>query len=183
MWRTLALCVAFIVVLTLAAGATGYQSYRDINQVASWLAQREVRVLCLTDKESRKDPRITWGAEAYVPGNRDPRGNWSPGSITVFRYGHCENILALQSGNAEVRPVEDIVTSVLILTHESGHLRGHRWSRDEAKVECWAIRHVGAVFARLGVTDPTARQFLVGEAVLIHKQLDPSYQLEGCVLP
>lgn len=175
---------AALIALVAAPAALAYDSYRIINEVASWLAMRPVKVHCLTPEESRNDPIIVvYGAEAYVAGTRDIQGHWHPGKTAVFKHGYCETILAVQRGDASGYTPRDIALAALILTHEAGHLRGHFWSGNEAKTECWAIRHVGYVLARLGVESTDARRMLVSEAVAVHKSLPAEYQLGTCVVP
>lgn len=176
--------VAVCIALMVAPAAWTFNSYRSINNVATWLAQREVTVSCLTKKETEEDAIIqVWGAEAYVAAHYDALGRRRPANVAVFKFGHCEALLALIRGDAAGYTVYDLALAGLILTHEAGHLRGHTWWSDEAKTECWAIRHVGYTFARLGVENETARRILVAEAVKIHEGLSDSYRLKGCVLP
>lgn len=172
----------FLVALAAVPAAFTHTSYREIDSVASWLAMREVSVICQTEEESQKDVVISiWGASAYVDGWFDHRGNWHPSSTSVFAHGICEVLLEVRSGY--IRDWEDSAWAILVLTHEAGHLRGHRWSRNEAKTECWAIRHFRYAAQRLGVSDPGALSTLVGFAVRVHRGLSPDYRLKGCKLP
>ncbi|HSE45105.1 MAG TPA: hypothetical protein VLA89_07225 [Gemmatimonadales bacterium] len=183
--RRLLVTLAVIVVLAggMASQAFGYMTTPEMNALSSWLAQRQVEVHCLTQDESDEDLTIALGALAYVEGWLDLKGNWHPFRTTVFASGLCETLWTMQGGDFSSYSNHDMALAALVLTHESGHLRGHRWSADEAKTECWAIRHVGYVLARIGVEQPL-RQELVREAVAIHNdELAEGYQLPGCVLP
>lgn len=144
---------------------------------------RDVSVRCQTPAESASDVHILLGASAYVPGYLDARGRWHPDDYTVFAHGLCETLDAIIADDATGYSLDDLAWAVLVLTHESGHLRGHRWSADEAKTECWAIRHVGYVAHRLGIVDEAARRLFVAQAVRIHRSLSAEYRLAGCRLP
>lgn len=179
------LCLFLVVVLTalvVASSASPYARNTTIDATASWLAMRPVSVRCLTQKESDEDPVIQWGAAAYVIGYSDSDG-WHPLDYSVFSHGICEPLIALQAGDLSGYSVGDLALSILVLTHESGHLRGWRWAADEAKTECWAIRHVRYVAQRLGVTDPLFLKKIVGIALSYHKAMDSSYRLASCKLP
>lgn len=173
-----------VVAAAFASEARAYSVFAELNAVASWLAQRDVEVRCLTEDESSTDFVIAvLGAQAYVEGWLDAKADWHPDDATVFKHGHCEALLALVGGDASGYSVRDLALAILILTHESGHLRGHRWSADEAKTECWAIRHFRYVAERLGVSDRDARRLLFAHAVDIHSRLSAAYQQPGCKVP
>lgn len=174
------LAIALVTVLLfLASPAGAWNSSSVVDQTASWLAQRKVSVYCLTEAEAEADPIIgVYGATAYVPGWRDEAGDWHPFDYTVVDYGICETLVSLSAYS-----VEDAAWALLVLTHEAGHLRGHRWSADEAKTECWAIRHVGYVAHHFGVLDADRRRAIVRAAVAIHEQLPPVYQMRACKVP
>lgn len=114
------------------------------------------------------------GVLGYVKGWRDKHRRWHPGKHAVLRFGLCEAIL-----HPEKWTTEETALAVLVLTHESGHLRGHRWSADEAKTECWAIRHFRYVATRLGLD----ANKLYPHALRFHLLLPPEYWLYGCVVP
>jgi hypothetical protein len=171
-----------LLALWLASSASAYWTSPELDSAASWLAQRRVEVRCLTEAESADDFVIASGASAYVDGWFDRRGRWHPVNHTVFGYGVCETLIALLAGEADEFTVSDLAWALLVLTHESGHLRGHRWSADEAKTECWAIRHVGYVAARFGLDD-SARRLIVAYALEHHRALPDVYHLPGCKLP
>ena len=179
MRRFLVVC---LLALLLTPSASGWWSSPVVDETTSWLAMRKVSVHCLTAEESALDITIVLGASAYIEGWFDHRG-WHPGKYAVYGVGLCETLDALAAGDVSGLTVEDVAWAVLVLTHEAGHLRGHRWSGDEAKTECWAIRHVGYVAYRLGIVDPAARRLIVGYALRWHARLPAPYKRRGCVLP
>ena len=184
-WRGVAASLLLAVAATFAAStASAFRQVPTLDGAASWLAMRRVSVHCMTVAETANDPIFAFtGALAYVPGYRDRFQRWHPYDFAVFEHGQCEALESLMADDGEYGP-DLIALALLILTHESGHLRGHRWSADEAKTECWAIRHVGYVAHRLGVTDPAYRRLLVSWAVWYHRyELAPIYHQPGCVLP
>lgn len=149
--------------------------------MASWLAQRPVQVHCLTQKETDNDEIIVfWGADAYVLGMKDDKGVWRPFDWTVFRHGLCEILLKLEAGQAADVPTEELAWAILVITHESGHLRGWGWSANEAKTQCWAMRHFRYVAQRFGVVDTAP---LVAAALELHSRMPLNYQLSSCKLP
>lgn len=172
---------------TTPAPASASATWRSstVDDVVRWLSMRPATsARCLTPDEAAADIHIAFGASGYVEGWLDRRGAWHPSKTTVLAPGICEAIEALAAGEADEYTLAELAWAVLVVTHESGHLRGHRWSGDEARTECWAIRHVGYVAARLGVTSIDARRLLVGAAVDIHRsELGAEYQLPTCVLP
>ena len=179
------LLVGLVTTLTLgaAAPADAYMRWAQIDAIASWLAMREVQIECQTQEESDEDLHIASGALAYVPGYLDANGRWHPWSYSVFSAGICESIMALNAHDTDISD-GDIALGFLVLTHESGHLRGWKWAGDESRTECWAIRHVGYVFAQWGVTDPARRYELVSWAVWHHTwDLGPEYHRGHCKLP
>lgn len=168
--------------LIAAPSASPFAQNTTIDATASWLAMRPVSIHCLTQEESDEDPTISRGGAAYVIGDTDSNG-WHPGDYSVFMYGLCEPLIALQAGDLSSYSASDLAWSILVLTHESGHLRGWRWSGSEARTECWAIRHVRYVAQRLGVTDPALLRLIVGYALSYHNAMGYDYQLASCKLP
>lgn len=177
----LAWIVALILLaLSLSARAQASWSDKRIDGIASWLAGRPVSVNCLTLEESKSDFTIRMGAAAYVDGWFDAKNRWHPYDAAVFDHGICERLRDVLDGDASRWSGRSLAWAVLVLTHESGHLMDRRWSRDEAKTECWAVQHVQAVGRRLGITALPLLQYLVNEQ---HRMLREQYQLPGCVIP
>lgn len=174
------LLVLVIVLLALLAGtARASTTYPELDAVASWLALRPVEVRCLTQEESDADMNIAiWGAAAYVD-VIDGR----PSDYAVFSYGLCEKLLSIIDGSWRYRyTLSSLGWAVLVIAHESGHLRGHDWWLSESRTNCWALRHVRYTALRLGVSDDLALG-IRSWALWWYLHQPPEYQLEGCNLP
>lgn len=172
-----------LAVLTLAAPAGAFTRHATLDDTASWLALRPVSVHCQSAAESAADPVVVyWGASGYVDVERNRQGKEHPANHTVFAHGICEALVALMSGNAGDHGVGALAWAVLVLAHESGHLRGHAWWRDEAKTQRWALRHFVATAVHLGIEEPAAR-LLLRFAVQHHRELDRAYLTPGCRKP
>ena len=175
-----ALLVAAVVTLLIVSGATAFRTYPTLDATASWLAQRPVEVRCLSKWESEHDPIISfWGAEAYVFDTEDGR----PENYTIVAYPWCKVLRALRVGRAEAWSSWHIVVAVLVITHESGHMRGSSFPawEDEALVNCWATRRAAAVAVlRFGIPEtamPAFNNILAG----IYRQQPSEYRLPGCL--
>lgn len=170
--------------LLLVPPAQGWGKDAFIDETATWLANgRKVHIRCLTEEESREDTLIGfWGASAYVEGWLDGRGYWHPFRYSVFGYGICEPLQALRAGDASAWKVSDIAWALMALTHESGHLRGHRWSEDEALTQAWALRHTRYTAARFGVSGE-ALVLVMRHVVRWHLKLPQEYRTEACRNP
>jgi hypothetical protein len=82
-------------------------------------------------------------------------------------------------------PLWQRATGVLVLVHEAYHLRRWRWRRNEAKVECQAIRHFRVGAQLLGASPGLANE-LLPYALAAHGRmvsLFPEYRDPGCKLP
>jgi len=172
--------VAALFIAQVALAAQLFATYPQVDQIASWLAMRKVEIHCLDKAEAYEDPVIASGAEAYVVGWVDERGNWHPYNYAVLNEGYCELLLEV---NYDPMLRGKIALAILILTHESGHLRGHKWSAFEDKTQCWTMRHFGYVAQKLGYTDPEILLSLKQYAIYWHLRLPSNYHLESCVLP
>jgi hypothetical protein len=127
-----------------------------LDDAASWIAQRSVSVLCYAaDEPGAPSQHGAWG---YV---------WKPlGTATEVNLDGrlCRAILDVNSpGNLRA-------LGVLVLTHESYHLRRWGAAGDEGKVECKAIRHWKYTARRLGATEETIA-FLWPAALKQHNRL------------
>lgn len=176
---TRAALAAVAAALLLPAAATGYSTHPSLDEVAGWLAQRPAEVRCLTPAETLTDPVISfWGASAYVEIVDD-----RPSQHTVFGHGLCEKLLALHDGSWQGRySLSGVAWAVLALTHESGHLRGWAWWKSEAKVNCWALRHVRYTAERLGAS-PDLAWAMRSWAFYWYRKQPPEYRLAGCRVP
>ena len=179
--------IAALIALTLAPSSSAWNKYATLDEVASWLAMRPVYAQCLNKWESERDFVILIeGAAAYVDGMFEQDGRWHPDDHMVVAYPICTWFNGLARGDADGFSANDVAFSVLVVVHESGHLRG--WNRktlvsdDEASTERWALRHVYAVAKRIGLSDEAA-VFVLREAVVFHKRLPEEYHAEDCVKP
>ncbi len=178
MARILAALAAFLVLL-LPGVAQGYDSYPELDETASWLALRPVTVHCLTEAETLADLNISfYGASAYVEITPEDR----PADYTVFEYGLCERLHALYTGTWFGKyTLKGIAWAVLVITHESGHMRGWGWWKSEAKTNCWAARHTRYTALHLGPS--VLAPLIVSRAMEWFRGQPPEYQLPGCKVP
>lgn len=163
--------VFYVALLLFFVAAEAKASWNDprLDAIASHFAGRPVHVECLTRLEANIDQVIMWGAAAYVEGYIDGRG-----------YGLCERLRDMLDGDASRWSAYSLAWAVLALTHETGHLKGHRWSGSEAKTECWAVQHVQAFGRRMGIPALGLLQALVND---LHRSLSPEYRLSTCRIP
>lgn len=133
-----------IVAMSLAPAAGGWAKHPSLNEVASWLAGKPVKVRCLDAFESSRDVLISfWGASAYVEFETDGFGHrLGPKDYTVVAHPICDDLLS-----HEGPPTQEYVWAVFVIVHESGHLRGKSFPLwfDEGSVNCWALRRSAAV--------------------------------------
>lgn len=183
--RLLVVLVAGLVLFLSATAASAYNSSPWLNDIASDLADRQVFVRCLTAEESQADENIYfWGASGYVEGITDPAtGRWTPKRYTVFAYGICEALWGIGTGDLRGFTVDDVAWAILVIVHESGHLRGASWSGSEALTQCWAMRNFRRTTALLGITDPEIQTLLLWFALQIHKKMPAEYRIPSCHLP
>lgn len=149
-----------------------------IEQVASVFALRPADVRCPTMQEWVSDP--IWGT--------DPNAQRAWGyTDMVHDFSVIQPLLC--AGAATVTdaavPAWQRATGVLVLVHESYHLR--RWSGrySEAKVECQAIRHFRQGAKLLGAS-PELADDLLPYALAAHDRmvtLYPNYHDRACKLP
>lgn len=165
--------------------ARAYSHYTKLDEIATKLAMRPVEYRCLSYQESLADSMIQfWGAAAYVEWdfteNENGEWKWGPKDYAVASFDSCQPLLQYLQGKV-VAPSR-LAWAVLVLTHESGHLRG---MEDEAWTECWAIRHVRYVAQFLGFSYEMAL-YLEKEA-LIHdlrlRKKNPEYDRKTCQRP
>lgn len=173
------LALVTVLLALLAGTARASATYPELDAVASWLAMRPVEVRCLTQEESDADMNIVvWGASAYVEVIEG-----KPADYTVFSYGLCERLLSVLSNSWQGRyTLSSLGWAVLVIAHESGHLRGHGWWGSESRTNCWALRHVRYTALRLGASDDLARGIRSWASWWYWRQ--PSeYRLPGCKIP
>jgi hypothetical protein len=183
-WAALLLVALVAITGALAAPARAFDLYPKLDAVASWLAMRPVHIRCLDEEETAQDPIIQfYGASAYVEGREGPPwGRWRPKDYSTFAFPICEPLLHMVRGNYDAYPRDELAWSILVLAHESGHLRGHRWATSEALTQRWALRHFVYTAIQLGAEEPLARE-LLRSAVFWHRKLDDEYKAHGCKKP
>ena len=177
---TLALAGAITLALVLADPTGAYKTYPTLDATASWLAQRPVEYRCLSQWESDHDYVISvWGAAAYV----EFAEGGGPEDYAVAAQPWCKVLRALRVGRASAWSAEYVVASVLILVHESGHLRGSSfpyWS-NEAIVNCWAVRRAAAVAVLRFRIPESAMPAFNNILADIYRNQPPEYQWPGCL--
>jgi len=179
---TAVLTLAFAV---MASQAVAYYDTPGLNGIASNLAGRKVTIRCLTVKEAVSDEVIQiWGASGYVEGISNPvTGDWFPNNYATLAPKICKGLIALSKGHAQGYTVDELVWSTITLTHEAGHLRGDWWSSNEARTQCWAMKHLRSTWNQLGYRDPALQSFLMGWALAQHRALPDEYLSVPCKLP
>ncbi len=165
-------------VLLVAPAARAYDKPPDIQRVASVFAQRAAEVRCPSSDEWIHDP--IWGS------GPNPSRAWGytdmVGDYIVLHPALCAGAMAVP--DPEV-PSWQRATGVLVLVHEAYHMRRWAWRRDEAKVECQAIRHFAAGAVLLGASPELANE-LLPFALAAHARmvrLFPEYRARACKLP
>jgi hypothetical protein len=128
-WAIVAVICLLALAGLLAIPANGYTRNQTLDAIASWLAMRPVGVKCYDELEDGSP--WSHGAWGYV---------WKPVGKAKFMHlddRMCEGALGV---NDPELPVWKRALGVLVLTHESYHLRRWGAAANEAKVECKAGR-------------------------------------------
>jgi hypothetical protein len=164
--------------LLVAPAALAYDKPSELQRVASVFAMRTGEVRCPSNEEWIHDP--IWG---IAP---NPSRAWGYTDMIdeyiVLHPALCAGALAVAD---EGIPPWQRATGVLVLVHESYHLRRWRWRRDEAKVECQAIQHFRAGARLLGGSPELANE-LLPYALAAHARmvsLFPEYNDRRCRMP
>lgn len=165
-------------VLVLAPVASGYDRPPELGRATSVFAMRDADVRCPSADEWIHDP--IWGI------GPNPSRAWGYTEMIndyiVLHPALCAGALAVADPTV---PAWQRATGVLVLVHEAYHLRRWAWRRDEAKVECQAIRHFRAGAAVLGAS-PELATVLLPYALAAHARmvrLFPEYRDPVCKLP
>jgi hypothetical protein len=168
--RRAAVVIAFAVVaLAGAAGARGHESLERLNAVAAVYSVGSGEVRCPSTDEWSADSASSFGY-AYT----NLRDDYAVLSPLV-----CAGALGV--GSAHV-PRWQQALGVLVLVHESFHLRHWRWRKHEGKVECQAMVFFRDAAARLGATETEAYD-LYAYAIALHLykvNLFPEYRDRAC---
>jgi len=161
-----------------APPASAYDRPSALESVASYFAGGPAEVRCPSMDEWTSDP--IWGNDP------NPQRGWGYTDMLnehiVLHPALCAGALAVTDPTV---PAWQRATGVLVLVHEAYHLRRWKFRRDEAKVECQAIRHFMRGAEMLGAAGELANDLLpyglAAHARMI--RLFPDYYDRGCKLP
>ncbi len=172
------LALALGVALLGASQASAYDRPPLLERVASYFAMRPAEVRCPSLEEWIRDP--IWGTTP------NPSRAWGYTDMInehiVLHPALCAGAVALSD---PALPLWQRATGTLVLVHEAYHLRRWKWRRNEAKVECQAIRHFIVGAEMLGATPELANE-LLPSALAAHARmvtLFPEYRERHCKLP
>jgi hypothetical protein len=127
-----------------------------------------------------------WTSDPIWGTGPDPQRAWGYTDMVndhiVVHPALCAGALAVPDAAV---PAWQRATGVLVLVHEAYHLRRWKWRRNEAKVECQAIRHFTNGAELLGASPQLAND-LLPYALAAHARmvtLFPNYHDRQCKLP
>jgi hypothetical protein len=173
MGRAIACALAGVLAaLAVAAGALGYERSVSLNEVAAVYSLGVGEVRCPSEEEWNAD----WGsAFGYAYTNL-------VADYAVLSPAVCKGALGV--GDPAVADWQEAL-GVLVLVHESFHLRHWRWRKNEGKVECQAMVYFKEAAGRLGASDEHAHAlYAYALALNRHKvSLFPAYRDKKCVIP
>jgi hypothetical protein len=164
--------LAALAALVLAVGAAAYDKPALLNEVSAVYSLGVGEVRCPSIEEWRNDPE-SWSSYAYT----NLLENYAVLSPLV-----CAGALGV--GTAQIPDWQEAF-GVIVLVHESFHLRRWRWRRHEGRVECQAMVHFQEAAMRLGASKEHAYE-LYPYALAMHSNLVrsfPEYRDRKCVLP
>jgi len=172
------LALAFVLLLLAAPSASAYERPPLLQTVAGYFALRPAEVRCPSMEEWVGDP--IWGTSP------NPARAWGYTDMInehiVLHPALCAGAMAVSDSTL---PLWQRATGTLVLVHETYHLRRWKWRRNEAKVECQAIRHF-IVGAQLLGASPELANELLPFALAAHARmvtLFPEYRDRRCRLP
>ncbi len=168
--RSLALIV--LATLVLAGAAQAYERPAKLNEVAAFYSLGVGEIRCPSQREWDADFASSFGY-AYTNLLDD---------YSVLSPLVCAGALGVASNDV---PDWQQALGVLVLVHESFHLRRWRWRRNEGKVECQAMVYFKEAVMRLGASAEHAHSLYVyAMALHMHKiSLFPQYRDRACKLP
>jgi hypothetical protein len=169
--RRLTVVFGVLVALVFSGRALAVERAPRLEQVASSVAGRPTEVRCPTLAEWQRDWSAA-GAWAYTNLNED----W-----IVLHPALCAGALDLSERSL---PTAQRAMGVLVLLHESFHVRRWKYRRNEGRVECAAIRAFKSGAQALGASNEEAEE-LYPYALALHfrtVQLFPEYGV-ACRLP
>jgi hypothetical protein len=170
--RLVPLAVAAFAALATVASVQAYERPPLLNEVAMVYSLSVGEVRCASEAEWNADFASSF-ASAYT----NLRDDYSVLSPLI-----CEGALAV--GTTTV-PDWQQALGVLVLVHESFHLRHWRWRRNEGKVECQAMVYFKEAAVRLGATGDRAHElYAYAVALRAYKVgLFPQYRDKSCRAP
>jgi hypothetical protein len=157
------------VALAGAGGAGAYERNARINDVAAVYSLGVGEVRCPSKAEWDADFASSFGY-AYTNLVQD---------YAVLSPLVCAGASGV--GSAQVSRWQQAL-GVLVLVHESFHLRRWRWRKNEGKVECQAMVYFREAAVRLGATEEEAYD-LYAYAIALHLykvKLFPQYRDPAC---
>jgi hypothetical protein len=176
--RLCPISLALLVVLVVARPASAYDRPALLERVASVFAQRPAEVRCPSMDEWTGDP--IWGT------GPNPQRAWGyTDMVDEYVVMHPSLCAGAEAVGDPSLPPWTRATGALVLVHEAYHLRHWRLRRNEAKVECQAIRHFTAGARLLGASAELAND-LLPYALAAHDRmvrLYPEYRDPTCRLP
>lgn len=167
-----------LLALALPSQASGFTRNAELERFASKVAMRPAQVRCPDKTE--------WGAFVRENFGGDPELVYGVTHLTedwiMVRYDLCD--AALRVADESVAPSLRAL-AVLALEHEAYHVRAWGWRRDEAKVECRAIRRFTVAAQLLGASLAQAQR-LYWHATVWHygiAQPGSAYYSPSCQVP
>jgi hypothetical protein len=178
------LALLWAITLTLAGAAhsdsglhpdtfAGDTTIPALDSLASHWARRPVHVECPADWAAWNADESATGSYGYT---------WLDADWTRVEPDVCANAVR---ANGPLNPLEtdDVAVAVLVITHESWHLRIWQYRADEGRVECKAIQNYRQSLRELGVTDPKRIAMLYSLAWSFDRReatLFPEYRFKRC---
>lgn len=151
----------------------GFQS-RLLNDVASNIAKRPVKVKCKTVEEDNK-LYSAWGY-VFLPTGKQ---NYTTVVNTV-----CVGALAIDKDDAEAEEYYKVM-GIAVLTHEAFHLKRVHYNQNEAITECRAMRNYDFVLRMLGAEEETIKRLMplliINHYIFVNDNYE--YYLESCSYP
>ena len=165
------LVLIVLATLVLVGAAQAYERPANLNEIAAFYSLGVGEIRCPSQREWDADFASSFGY-AYTHMLDD---------YSVLSPLVCAGVLGV--GNTDV-PDWQQALGVLVLVHESFHLRRWRWRRNEGKVECQAMVYFKEAAVRLGASAEHAHSLYVDAMALhMHKvSLFPQYRDRACKL-
>lgn len=172
-----ALFAGLVIACAVAGTAGAYSTSPVLDETASWLALRPVEIRCQTIAEDTTGLPARWATAAYVDTIDD-----RPADYAVFGRDVCEQLIALSTNTWQKRYTpQQLGWAVLVLGHESYHLRGRPGWRNEARATRYGLARARSVALRLGASNAFAWT-LRSWAQWWCWQLPLHYRAKGCEL-